>query len=51
MAGNGDDVARLLPSDSGICPDLRSDNDVADSLWEGVMAFLDKPIEALDQKF
>lgn len=51
MAGDGDNAARLVPSDSGFCPALQADSDVTDRFWEGVMAFLDKPMEVLDQMF
>ncbi len=49
MAGDGNTAARLVPSDSGFCSALQADSDVADKFLESVMAFLDKPVEVLDQ--
>ncbi len=51
IAGDGDNVARLVPSDSGFCSVLQADSDVTDRFWEGVMALHDKPMKVLDQMF
>ena len=40
----GDDMSDVLPKDSGICPALHTNTDMVDRLWEGVMAFLEKPL-------